>query len=412
MRTTLVVSPESYPYELAMEQTFLGPEIAALARHFDRVVIVPQQLGGARAPVPAGVAVDETYAREVAALSTAALAVQGARTTLIAEDLIRRRNLLADPVALKRLVAFAGRAHHAQRWASRMLDGVPRDTRVVFYTYWWGPATTGFGFARKGRDNVRVVSRAHGFDLYEDRHTPAYIPCRERSLSVLDALFPDSDKGREYLTERFGRALPACETARLGMKSPGAVCRASADGVLRVVSCSLQVPVKRLHLLISGLAAAGRSQPTRHIEWTHFGTGALQPELEAQAARELPANVTATFGGYSTQPELLRWYSEHPVDVFVNVSASEGTPVAVMEAIAFGIPVLATAVGGNPEIATPHNGVQLSPNPSAEEVAAGLLRFTEQSAQDLFRRGSLDVWRKRYDADANLEAFARRLLSV
>lgn len=412
MRSTLVVSAESFPYELAMEQTFLGPEIEVLAQEFDRVVMVPQQLGGARARLPAGVAVDETYAREVADLSTAELASHGARSTLIAEDLVRRRQLLANPAALKRLIAFAGRAHHAQQWASRMIGGVPRDTRVVFYTYWWGPATTGFGFARRGRDNVRVVSRGHGFDLYEDRHTPAYIPCRERSLSVIDALFPDSDKGREYLTERFGRRLPTCETARLGTKSPGAVCRASDDGVLRVVSCSVQVPVKRLHLLIAGLASAGRRQPSRRIEWTHFGTGALQPELEAQAASELPANVRAIFGGYSTQAELFRWYAENRVDVFVNVSASEGTPVAVMEAIAFGIPVLATAVGGNPEIATPENGFQLSPNPSADDVGQGLMRFTEPAAQERFRRGSLDVWRKKYDADANLKAFAKRLLSV
>jgi glycosyltransferase involved in cell wall biosynthesis len=400
-----------------MERTFLGPEIEALTK------VVRSKSSWCRSS-SAGVngrcaapgwpwMRHTTRAVELAAMSpTTSLAVHGARSTLIAEDLVRRRQLLANPVAMKRLVAFAGRAHHAHQWASRMLDGVPRDTRVVFYTYWWGPTTTGFGFARKGRDNVRVVSRAHGFDLYEDRHTPAYIPCRERSLSVLDALFPDSDKGGEYLMERFGRALPTCETARLGMKSPGAVCRASDDGVLRVVSCSLQVPVKRLHLLISGLAAAGRRQATRRIEWTHFGTGALQPELEAQAAREFPTNMKATFGGYSTQPELLRWYAGNPVDVFVNVSASEGTPVAVMEAIAFGIPVLATAVGGNPEIATPENGVQLSPNPSADEVAAGLLRFTEQSTQEQFRRGSLEVWRRKYDADANLEAFARRLITL
>lgn len=407
MRSILVVSPESYPSELAKEHTFLGPELPVLAEAFDRVVVVPQQLEGARASLPRGVALDETLAHEVRDLSPRQLALHAARTTLVAEDLARRRQLVANPVAMKRLIAFAGRAHHARRWAERWLRGVEPETRVVLYTYWWGPTTTGFGLAR--RQNVKVATRAHGFDLYEERHTPAYLPCRERSLSLLDALFPDSDKGREYLETAHGPRLPACETFRLGTTAPGAVTAPSRDGALRVVSCSTQVPVKRLHLLVSGLAAAGRREPGRRIEWTHFGTGALQPELEAQAAREFPTNVSVRFGGYSTQPDLYRWYASNPVDVFVNVSQSEGTPVSVMEAISFGIPVLATAVGGNPEIATNRNALLLAPNPTADEVATGLLRFTEPSMQSTLRPGSLEVWREKYDASRNLERFAKRL---
>ncbi|MBM4776222.1 MAG: glycosyltransferase [Archangiaceae bacterium] len=410
MRSILVVSPESYPSELAKEHTFLGPELPVLADAFDRVVVVPQQLEGARASLPRGVALDETLAHEVRGLTSLQLALHAARTSLVAEDIARRRQLVANPVAMKRLIAFAGRAHHARQWAERWLRGVDPRTRVVFYTYWWGPTTTGFGLAK--RKNVKVATRAHGFDLYEERHTPAYLPCRVRSLSVLDALFPDSDKGREYLEAAHGHRLPDCETFRLGTAAPGAVTAPSTDGALRVVSCSMQVPVKRLPLLMSGLAAAGRREPTRRIEWTHFGTGALQPELEAQAVREFPGNVSVRFGGYSTQPDLYRWYASNPVDVFVNVSQSEGTPVSVMEAVSFGIPVLATAVGGNPEIATSRNAVLLSPNPTAEEVATGLLRFTESSTQSTLRPGSVEVWREKYDGARNLGAFVHRLQTL
>jgi colanic acid/amylovoran biosynthesis glycosyltransferase len=411
--TTLIVSPESYPWDLAKEQTFLEPELAVFAKRFEKVIVVPQQIGGQRAQLPAGVELDESYAREAGALSLAQLAGRASASSLMSEDLLRRARDLVSVPALKRLIAFAGRAHLARGWARRFLGARRLEgARSVFYTFWWGATTTGFGLARRGHSQMRVVSRAHGFDLYEERHTPAYLPCRHRSAKTVDALFPDSDQGRDYLVERLGSALGRCETARLGISDPRVTCKPSVDGALRVVSCSVQVPVKRLDLLVEGLAQAGKMIPGRKIEWTHFGTGALQPELERQVAAQFPANATARFAGYSSQRALFDWYAAHPVDVFVNVSASEGTPVSIMEAIACGIPILATAVGGNPEIATEANGLRLPANPTAAEVAAALLRFGPGAEAAGWRAGSTQVWRERYDADANYERFARTLDGV
>jgi glycosyltransferase involved in cell wall biosynthesis len=82
-----------------------------------------------------------------------------------------------------------------------------------------------------------------------------------------------------------------------------------------------------------------------------------------------------------------------------------------MEAIACGIPMLVTSVGGNPEICRPENGVRVSANPSAEEVGAALLRFASAEAQ-AWRAGSLKVWRERYDAEANFRAWFDTLKSV
>ena len=48
--------------------------------------------------------------------------------------------------------------------------------------------------------------------------------------------------------------------------------------------------------------------------------------------------------------EVYKYYNEHCADLFINVSSSEGLPVSIMEAISFGIPVIATDVGGTGEI--------------------------------------------------------------
>lgn len=41
------------------------------------------------------------------------------------------------------------------------------------------------------------------------------------------------------------------------------------------------------------------------------------------------------------------FYRNNDVDVFVNLSESEGIPVSIIETISFGVPVVATDVGGN-----------------------------------------------------------------
>jgi glycosyltransferase involved in cell wall biosynthesis len=392
---TLVVSPESYPYDVAKEQSFLEPELPYLRQAFDRVIVVPQQMGGQRVPLPDGIELDESYAREVRALSTRRQLVYAARSGLIARELLSRRRELMAPAALRRLVAFAGRAWHAAEWVRRSAPD------ATCYTFWWGP--TSLGFALAGRP---TFTRAHGFDLYEERHAPPYLPCRAVSLRRLRGVFPDSDKGRDYLLHRYGARAAQVETARLGLTDPKVTCQPSGDGALHVVSCSLLVPVKRLDRLIDGLAAISADQ---RVVWTHFGTGELQAPLEAQAKARLGANVSWRFAGYSTQSELFAWYASNPVDAFVNVSASEGTPVAIIEAVACGIPVLATAIGGNPEIATAANGLNLAADPTPADIAAALMRFRPSAQSGEWRTGSRRVWAEKYDAQRNYGRFAYTL---
>ena len=54
---------------------------------------------------------------------------------------------------------------------------------------------------------------------------------------------------------------------------------------------------------------------------------------------------------------MLNWFENNSVDVFVNVSSSEGLPVSIMEAFSFGVPVVATKVGGIPEIVDEKCGI-------------------------------------------------------
>jgi glycosyltransferase involved in cell wall biosynthesis len=100
------------------------------------------------------------------------------------------------------------------------------------------------------------------------------------------------------------------------------------------------------------------------------GKGNLESELKALAAR-LKIQERVVFTGYRTDiPAVLKAY-----DVFVLPSVAEGLPGALLEAMATGIPVIASRVGGVPEILNdPGLGIMVSPS-SVDELASAMERL-------------------------------------
>ncbi len=96
------------------------------------------------------------------------------------------------------------------------------------------------------------------------------------------------------------------------------------------------------------------------------GEGRLESELRALAA-ELNIHERVVFLGYRTDvPVVLR-----ACDVFVLPSIAEGLPGALLEAMATGIPVIASRVGGVPEILNnPELGMMISPSSVGELTTA------------------------------------------
>ncbi|MBI5839968.1 MAG: glycosyltransferase [Chloroflexi bacterium] len=281
----------------------------------------------------------------------------------------------------------------------------------VFYTFWFDEVNMGTGMAKENHPDIRLVSRTHGYDLYEEIY--GIWPCRYESIRLLDGLFPDSDAGEEYLKKKYPEFSGIYQTALLGVPDPGGISRASEDKIFRIVSCAIIHPVKRLDLLMEGIAAAARMRPDQRFEWRHFGNGDALEEYQKKAADVFPSNAIGIFPGYTTQGDLIREYLSTPVDVFMNVSKTEGTPVSIMEAISCGIPVIATAVGGNVEIVSEKNGLLLHDTPQPEEVAQSILwALDNYEMMSKKRRGSRDVWRSRYDASGNFQRFAERLSEI
>jgi glycosyltransferase involved in cell wall biosynthesis len=125
------------------------------------------------------------------------------------------------------------------------------------------------------------------------------------------------------------------------------------------------------------------------------GKGRLESELRAFAI-ELNIHERVLFLGYRTDiPAVLR-----ACDVFVLPSIAEGLPGALLEAMATGIPVIASRVGGVPEIlSSPSLGMMVSPSSLDELTTAmeGLCNMDEVERNgigDLLRERVLEEFTK------------------
>jgi glycosyltransferase involved in cell wall biosynthesis len=102
-------------------------------------------------------------------------------------------------------------------------------------------------------------------------------------------------------------------------------------------------PIKRLDRLLRVFRAVLDRLPGARLYI--LGDGPLRPDLEADA-RALALGDAVVFVGWSDS--MATWYAA--ADVVVNSSDSEGTPLALIEAAAAGRPVVATRVGGVPDV--------------------------------------------------------------
>ena len=102
-------------------------------------------------------------------------------------------------------------------------------------------------------------------------------------------------------------------------------------------------PVKNLELLLQAHARVTKANERARL--VIVGDGSERGALEAKAA-ELGITGSVSFAGYRQDVRFLM----PAFDVFVNCSAYEGVSLTILEAMATALPVVATAVGGNPEV--------------------------------------------------------------
>lgn len=393
---TLIIAPGS------IDIIFLKNEMAYMTKYFDTIYVLEYAELGKRGCIRKG-KIESIFVRNFTFCSL----------VRAFWNLITKREL-RDEISMHRLATRDGlkKAAYAYLYESfycNMQKAIGKrkiQGEVYLYSFWLSRGA--YAMARYRNESKRkikkVVSRAHRYDLYEERNALNYLPFRNYIKENLDDIFFISEHGKDYFFHRYGKGRCNYEISRLGTWNREKLKKkVVGKEVICIASCSSISEVKRLDLLIQILQ---RLQIPYH--WIHIGTGELQREMRRYAKERLP-RTAYHFLGQVDNSEILKTYQKWDVDFFINVSDSEGIPVSIMEAMSMGIPVICREVGGNKEIVNDENGLLLPESEAAldvSEIEVFLRKRLEergeyQKMSDCCIRG----WKEKYSAKKNYEEF-------
>ena len=413
-KTRLLLLARRFPFnqgEVAAE-SYLENEIGALSTYFDEVLAVGTEAPSGDAPtcVLPGNVTPLALGCGNSPRDKVLLAARGAVLPFFGGEGVRDA-YAADPVRGVGKRAFRG--YFAAR-AKAKADALAKELSALgfepthVYSFWLYDTALVAAWLADEYPCARAVARAHRYDLYADRTCVHYLPFRGYLLSKLAGVLPCSKDGEEYINANWPGHEGKVVASYLGTREMPDKSGEPAAGPLRVVSCSRVVDVKRVPLLAKAISLLDGEG--LRVEWTHYGDG---PQLEeARAACSSLARSVARLAGSLPNEALLGEYAANHFDLFVNVSASEGLPLSIMEACGCGIPVVATDVGGTHEIVSDGvDGFLLPGDCGPEDVAAAIRRFASLSEAEraCMRRAARAVWEDGFRLEANVAGLVRSL---
>jgi glycosyltransferase involved in cell wall biosynthesis len=309
------------------------------------------------------------------------LLAPGARS-LYLESLRRPLSPLADLRALRQLYGALKRTRpaivHTHMAKAGMLGRV---------------AAAAYNMTRGGAPRARVVHTYHGHVLegyFSPLVTGLFITLERMLARVSDVVVAISPAIERELRDgfRIGRAAQY-RVVPLGfdLREFAAIdddARADARARLEVATNAEVVStvgrltsIKQHRLFLEAVAAASRTRP--RLMALIAGDGELRDDLEAYA-RTLGINDRVRFLGWRRDLSVIYGAT----DVFMLTSRNEGTPVALIEAMASGVPGVSTDVGGVKDVIDSADVGARVPDGDAAGLAAHIVRYLADP--DLRRR--------------------------
>lgn len=275
-----------------------------------------------------------------------------------------------------------------------------------------GFGATAFGRVAATLTGVPVIVHVHTDYRFEPKGYPWFVRLFDRALAPrTDLALAVSEYARRFAVEVQGlppeRTRVVHSPVDLSCFSPAspeerAVYRSElglADHERAVVCVTRFHPVKGVDVLLESWRGIVAEVPAARLLLA--GEGPLREELERMAERTGVVE-TVRFLGY--RQDVRAFLSAG--DLAVIPSRSEGFCLAGLEALACGVPVVATRVGGNPELVRDgENGVLVEPeDPTA--LAAAIVRLLADEALRNRLAGRARESVRRY----GLDAYARTLV--
>ncbi len=280
---------------------------------------------------------------------------------------------------------------------------------LLLYSYWLN-LTFVFSFLQTklqsiGFTDLKVVSRAHGYDIYSERLKFNSLPYQFESIRDSHKIFPCSERGTNYLKTKFPCFSDKIACSYLGVKET--IASKNPNREIFGTCCVIR-PIKQMDLFAEAFCKYHTQNP--NSKWVCIGNGPDYQRIK-NIIRKNNCQNSVIFVGEVTNEEVRKFLSHYKVGYFFNVSKDEGLPVSLMEAQSLGIPCIATNVGGNSEIVNSQNGILIGPINSPKDIIKTFetaIKIDDEKYAAL-RMASYENWKKKYNSQSNFGYWANYL---
>jgi len=278
----------------------------------------------------------------------------------------------------------------------------------VFYSYWLNSSALGLVFLKEKNQKTICIARGHGSDIYFEAKNN-YLPYRYTITRHLDNIFLISINGYNYISN-----LPETKKSNLTVSKIGTAklfrsYNWSPQEIFHIVSCSSIIKLKRVDKIVDVISELSDYK----IKWTHFGDGHEMNIIKKKAQLKL-TGVTYNLKGNLDNKKIQEFYANNNIDLFINLSLSEGIPVSIMEAFSYNIPALANNVGGIPEIVNNENGIIVSKDDFPVTIAQKIINYFSSPVAVIKekRQSAFKTWEKNYMSSKNNLSFYKKIISL
>jgi colanic acid/amylovoran biosynthesis glycosyltransferase len=383
MTETIIFLTDRYPYEGG--EQFIESEIPHWGNYDIKLVIMPLVCEGKVRRYPNNVTVDKCLHEQLTLYARLKGLINGVFSKYFINELfflIRTKKINIGNLfsALKTIsLSFALSYILKKKNKTLMANSI--------YSYWNNTQAYSSCILKDQGLVKNVFTRCHGYDLYEYRQSSNYSPFKRTFNNSFNKWFVICDSAKSYLQNTYNVDSNNIALARLGVDIPSKYSKYSNDKNLHILSVSYCVEVKQIYKIINALQEYSNLHPDILLTWIHIGDGPLLDQLKQLAKDVFNKNIKFSFLGHLSNKEVKAYYENNVIDFFINTSASEGVPVSIMEAMSYGVPIIAPDVGGVSDLLDKKSCFLLTKDSPIENVVQGIefmdMQYSIKSNRDL-----------------------------
>ena len=403
-KNILIMISQKYPYGIG--EVYLERELRFFVDAFDEVLLYPMNRADQKRPLPEKVHLNNMFCdRGHNVNKKYAIKNYFSANRIVNEELKNAALGVSYLQANKK--EFLAQLIMNYELADKFYESFvhkARNASTCFYSVWMDEGAVIMSLLKRSKRIPSFVFRLHGYDLYDHRRVGNYMPFRHLCFSEASKIFVVSKNGADYLNN-LTPFYNKIEVNYSGLDDYGVPQHLeNSHKNFTIISCSHIIPLKRIDLIVETLKGLDQK-----ITWHHFGSGSEFSAI-VESSRSLPSNIEVTLHGHVPFDALIDFYKSNKVDLFIHLSESEGLPLSIVEAMSFGIPVIAANVGGVSEVLSDQEGFLISKDVDVDVVRKIIVDLTLDSGlQKTLSIGARAKFLKLFHAEKNYVNFVKLL---